>query len=415
MYSARQRHVSSSWAVIALCALVVIAEGYDLIVYGALLPSLLEEPEWGLTSASAGVIGSMVYIGMLLGALGGGRLTDRFGRRRFIIVAVAWFMIFTAACALAATPWQLGVFRLLAGVGMGGVMPAALALAKEYSPTGRTGLTVTILMAGVPIGGTTAALLALNLLPTHGWRLMFWIGAAMSALILVVSALWLPESSAFLRQRGETARYRDLFGPRVRIVTILFAVAAFTSLLTWYGVNTWLVTLMRELGYPLSSALQFSLTLNVSAVLSSFAFAAAGDRCGTRPVAAACLVLTATGIGLCAIGTGSVGLLLVFIALIGMGAHSALNLINASVGDTYPVSLRGTALGWSNGIGRLGAVVAPSLGGWVLGGFGPRAVFVAFLLAALCSAATLVILTVRGRGTNRTVGDDQAVLSARMT
>lgn len=413
MCSARQRHVSA-WVVIALCALVVIAEGYDLIIYGALIPSLLDEPGWGLTSGSAGTIGSMVYIGMLLGALGGGRLTDRFGRRRFVIVAVACFMIFTAGCALAAAPWQLGAFRLLAGVGMGGVMPAALALTKEYTPAGRTGLTVTILMAGVPIGGTTASLLALNLLPTHGWRLMFWIGTAVSALILIVSTLWLPESAAFLRQGGETARHRDLLGTRFRLVTILFAVAAFTSLLTWYGVNTWLTTLMRELGHPLSSALQFSLTLNASAVLGSFAFAAAGDRWGTRPVAAACLVLTATGIASCAIGTSSIGVLLVFIALIGMGAHSALNLINASVADTYPASLRGTALGWSNGIGRLGAVVAPSLGGWVLGGVGPRAVFVAFLIAALFSAATLIALTILGRAAH-SVSDDQGMLDVRPT
>lgn len=386
-----KRLIPSS-AVIALCALVVIAEGYDLIVYGALVPALLKEPGWGLNSATGGVIGSMVYVGMLFGALAGGRLADRFGRRRFTLASVAWFAVWTAACALSAAPWQLGLFRLLAGVGMGAVMPAAMALAKEYSPPGRSGLTMTILMAGIPLGGTTASLLALQLLPTHGWRLMFGIGAAISVLIFGISAALLPESTVFQQQRDDKRKWiAELFGP-LRTTTLLFAAAAFANLFTWYGLNTWITTLMRALDYPLSSALQFSLTLNAGAVIGSFAVAAAGDRWGVRRVAVLCALQTAGGIAGCAVGTSHQGLLLTFIALIGMGAHSALNLINASVADTYPAALRGTALGWSNGIGRLGAVTAPTLGGWILAEFGPRPVFVLFMLSALIAAVMLTLL-----------------------
>ena len=388
----RNIRVISPSAVIALCALVVIAEGYDLIVYGALLPALLKEPGWEMTGATAGVIGSMVYVGMLFGALAGGRLADGFGRRRFTLVSVAWFAVWTAVCATSASPWQLGLFRLLAGIGMGAVMPAAMALAREYSPPGRSGLTMTILMAGIPLGGTTASLLALQLLTTHGWRLMFWIGAAISLAIFGISAALLPESQVFQRQRDEKRHWiAELFGP-LRTTTLLFAAAAFANLFTWYGLNTWITTLMRTLDYPLSSALQFSLTLNAGAVIGSFAIAAAGDRWGVRRVAMLCALLTAGGIAGCAVGTDHQGLLLTFIALIGMGAHSALNLINASVADTYPAALRGTALGWSNGIGRLGAVTAPTLGGWILAEFGPRPVFVAFMLTALITAIMLALL-----------------------
>ena len=380
-------------AVIALCALVVIAEGYDLIVYGALLPALLKEPGWGLTGATGGVIGSMVYVGMLFGALAGGRLADRFGRRRFTLASVAWFAVWTGACALSAAPGQLGLFRLLAGIGMGAVMPAAMALAREYSPPGRSGLTMTILMAGIPLGGTTASLLALQLLSTHGWRLMFWIGAAISVLIFGISAALLPESTVFQQQRDDKRQgIAELFGP-LRTTTLLFAAATFANLFTWYGLNTWITTLMRALDYPLSSALQFSLTLNAGAVIGSFAIAAAGDRWGVRRVAVLCALLTAGGIAGCAVGTSHQVLLLTFIALIGMGAHSALNLINASVADTYPAALRATALGWSNGIGRLGAVTAPTLGGWILAEFGPRPVFVLFMLTALIAAGVLALLS----------------------
>ncbi len=384
--------------VIALCAVVVIAEGYDLIVFGALLPALLKEPSWELTRATAGVIGSMVYAGMFLGALFGGRLADRFGRRRFVLASVAWFAVWTGACGSIAEPWQLGACRLLAGIGMGAVVPAAVALAKEFSAPGRTGLTVTILMAGIPLGGTAASLLGLVLLAEHGWRLMFWIGAAISALIFLVAATVLPESTAYLEQRDSRRSWiGELFGPRMRLTTILFAAAAFTNLLTWYGINTWLTTVMRELNYPLSSALQFSLTLNASAVIGSFFMAAAGDRWGTRKVALAAALLAASGIAGCVIGTSNPGLLLAFIALIGLGAHSALNLINAAVADAYPTTLRGTALGWSNGVGRLGAVIAPTLGGWMLTGSGPRSVFVLFLIVTLISAGVLTLLVHAGR------------------
>jgi AAHS family benzoate transporter-like MFS transporter len=389
---------TSSWAVVALCATVVIAEGYDLIVYGALLPKLLAEPGWGLTTASAGEIGSFVYIGMLVGGLVGGRLSDTYGRRAIVLASIGLFTLWTFACATAQAPWQLGLLRLLAGLGMGAVIPSALALAKEYSPAGRTPLTVTILMAGVPIGGTAASLLGLAVLPSHGWRPMFLIGGAISVLILLVSVARLPESAQFLGAKAERTRIAELFGRTYVLISILFALASVLNLLTWYGMNTWLTTLMRELHYPLASALQFSMTLNVGAVVASFAFAAAARRWGARPMAVLCALLTSAGILGLALGTTSTFLLLTLIALIGAGAHSALNMVIASVADSYPVRLRGSAIGWANGMGRSGAVIAPALGGWVLStGLGPRAVFYTFASTALCAAVIVSVLVVVGR------------------
>jgi AAHS family benzoate transporter-like MFS transporter len=389
--------VGSPWAVVALCSVLLVAEGYDLIVYGALLPSLLREPGWGLTGAAAGTIGSMAYVGMSIGAVAGGRLTDRFGRRWFVVGSVAWFTLWTAAGALSGGPWQLGLFRLLAGIGMGGVMPAAFALATEYAPRGRTALAITVMTTGLPVGGTLASLLALGVLETHGWRAMFWIGAAASVVILAVAAVWLPESKSFVRARAERTRFGELFGPRLRVTSILFALTSFVSLLTWYGMNTWVATVMRALNYPLSSALTFSLVMNAGAVAGSFAFAAAADRWGSRRTGVVCALFAAAGITGYVLGTTVLAVLLIMIALFGMGANSALNLINASIAATYPTTLRGTALGWSNGIGRLGAVAAPTVGGWVLAGLGPRAVFGTFLITALCAAALFVALALTAR------------------
>ncbi|MET0456981.1 MAG: aromatic acid/H+ symport family MFS transporter [Mycobacterium sp.] len=385
----------TSWAVVLLCAMIVVAEGYDLIVYGTLIPSLLAEPGWGLTKATAGTVGSLVYVGMLGGALLSGRLSDRYGRRKLALSSVAWFTVWTAACALAPGVWQLGAFRLLAGIGIGGVLPCLLALAKEYSPRGRTSLAVTIMMAGVPLGGTAASLLALALLDSHGWRFMFWVGVAVSIVILVLAWRLLPESEQFKAASSETtqSRLRDLFARPFIALTILFACAAFSNLLTWYGLNTWLTTLMRELDYPLTSALQFSLTLNVGAVFGSFVLAYLGDRFGTRLAALGASLITAVAIAFTATGPTHTIALLAAIAAMGMGAHSALILISASVANAYPVEIRATALGWTTGTGRLGAIMSPWLGGAILSsGADPTTLFWTFTASALLSAVVLTVL-----------------------
>lgn len=394
------RRATSLWTGIALCALVVVAEGYDLIVYGALLPSLLDEPGWGLTRAGAGTLGSMAYVGMLIGALAGGRVSDLSGRRTFVNASVAWFAVWTLACAAAAAPWQLGTFRLLAGIGMGAVLPAVLALARELAPPERTGIVFTILLAGVPAGGLLASVTGLAVLPEQSWRTMFAIGGAASVVILLVTFLRLPDSAHFAQpreRRPERAAVRDLFRGGLLRTTLLFPVANFMMLLTWFGLNTWLTTLMRDLNYPLSSALQFSMTLNVGALAGSFLLAWRSVAWGARRTAAFSALLTAAGILGCVMNPGSTPLFLALIALIGAGAQSALNLITASVADTYPVTLRATAIGWTHGIGRGGAIVAPQLGGWILAaGFGPHAVLGTFVVTAALGGLFMLVLTAIG-------------------
>lgn len=403
-------HLSrGSWSTVFVCAFIIVAEGYDLIVYGTIIPKLLEEPGWGLDTSAAGNVGSMVYVGMLIGALLSGRLSDRFGRKKLIIASIAVFMVFTGACALAFDPISLGAFRLLAGIGMGGVMPSCLALVKESIPPGKTSLAVTILMAGVPLGGTAASLLGLVILEPFGWRPMFWIGVGVSAVILLLAIVLLKESTEFTTRQIEILQGRvverpgfaALFSRTLAAVSILFALAAFANLMTWYGLNTWLTTIMSDLDYPLESALQFSLTLNAGAVIGSFAFGLLADRFGSLTLAVVSGIVVAASLMLVLLGTDLMSVLLVLIAAIGMGAHSGLNLINASVADFYPIELRATALGWSNGIGRTGAIVAPTLGGFVFatsaGGIGVIWTFMFSAILSVAFVAALLLLARRER------------------
>ena len=403
------RPTTSAPVAIVLCALVVVAEGYDLIVYGAVIPLLRAEPGWHLSPSGAGLIGSQAYIGMLIGALVGGRWSDVSGRRRTVIGFVAWFTLWTVACALAPAPWLLGAARLLTGVGIGAVLPVVLALGREITPPRRTALVFTVLLAGVPMGGLLAAALGLVVLPALGWRAMFGAGAVISLVVLALAVARLPESTDYADRshRPRPAPLRELFGPRLRLTSVVFPLANFMILLTWFGMNTWLITIMRAFGLAAESALLFSVTLNLGAFVGGFGLAALGQRWGSRPTAAIAAVVAAAGaLGLTARPAGT-AVLVLLVAVIGLGAQSALNMVSAAVADAYPVALRATALGWVQGLGRLGAIVAPALGGAILGaGLGPAAVLVAFAVAALAAAVILILLVVLGRDAPPRLRDD---------
>ncbi|MBZ4019437.1 MFS transporter [Streptomyces purpurogeneiscleroticus] len=407
----RPRDRALTWAVIALCTAAITVEGFDLIVYGVALPAMLADRSLALDASLAGTLGSLAYAGMLVGALVCGPLADRLGRRRLVLASGAVFTVFTVACALAAAPWQFGLFRLLAGIGMGGVMPSCVALTKEYAPRGRSALAATAVLAGIPVGGVLAALTASTWGAALGWRGLFAVGAALSAAVVATAYALLPDSrpgSAAAPGKAPEERVPEERAPEegahgIRTVlsrryarnTLLFTVANFAVLLAWYGLNTWLTQLMRELDYPLGSALRFTLVLNLGAVVGSFVLAALADRVGPRPVTAGSAALAALAVLGLSQG-GSTPLILALTALAGVGAQSALTMLNDWVATGYPAAARATALGCVSGFGRGGAIVAPLLGGWILqAALGPATVFYVFAAAAfLC---TLALLAVRVR------------------
>ena len=191
--------------VLAICGITVVADGYDVVVYGAVIPSLLHEPGWGLTPAGAGLIGSFALVGMLIGATTVGTLTDTLGRRKMLIGCLIWFSVMTGLCATATSPEVFGLFRFLAGLGLGGVLPTASALVGEYSHPKTRNLVFAILFSGFPVGGIIAALTGIFVLPRYGWQTMFLLGLLPLVLVLPLAIRFLPESITFLRAKGRHA------------------------------------------------------------------------------------------------------------------------------------------------------------------------------------------------------------------
>lgn len=415
----------SSLVVVALCFAVIVLDGYDLMVYGAIAPALLDYSAWDLTSSQVGLIGSYTTFGMLVGALSVGALSDRIGRRRVFLACTIWFSIATAITAMAPTPEVFGLFRFLAGVGLGGVMPTAIALTVEYAPPGRKQFYNAMMFVGYSVGGVLASLVALALLSASGFRTLLWVGAAPALILLPLIYFYLPESMSYLTRRGRTEQaqrlasdfglvqekpastpaseqqksgaFRHLLRRKSVGPLVLFSIASFAGLMLVYGLNTWLPEIMRSAGYPLGSSLSFLLVLNLGAVVGTVTAAALADKIGSK--IAVSLAFVAAIVTLVSLSfQPQAALLYLFIAVAGLGSIGTQILVNGYAAEYFPGWTRGTAVGITLGVGRVGAVVAPAMVGFILDselGFGWN--FYVFAIAAALGLVMVLLIPTHRR------------------
>ncbi|HSE72058.1 MAG TPA: aromatic acid/H+ symport family MFS transporter [Nocardioidaceae bacterium] len=388
------------WPVL-LCWVAVALDGFDLVVLGAVIPTLDETGALGFDTESLTLVATIGLVGVGIGAVLIGPLTDRYGRRRSLIACIALFSVLTLLVAVAPNVTTFAVLRFLAGLGLGACLPTALAYMTEYAPRGRGGSAVTRMMTGYHVGAVLTALLALWLIPAFGWESMFVVGGVAGLATLPLMWAKLPESEAYLAVARETSgggaaakvRSSDVVKGRYLWVSIGLWVASFMGLLLVYGLNTWLPKIMDEAGYSIDASLVLLLTLNVGAVTGLVVAGRISDSRGNKPTVMtwfglAALFLAALSIK---IESGFVVYLAVFLA--GVFVFSAQVLVYAFVGHLYPAEVRGTALGLAAGVGRLGAIVGPFLGGaLVSAGIAYPWGFYAFAVAALLAVAALAVV-----------------------
>ena len=403
--------------VLVVCTALMVFEGYDIFSYGVVVPALLARPDWALTPAHAGLIGSAGVFGILVGTLVSGFLTDRFGRKAIIVGAVLAFSAGMTLCALAPTPGTLLACRVLVGLGTGGFLPTVLTFVVESSPASRRTFNVALASAGVAAGGAAAALLGTLLLPALGYRAVFLVGLVPLVVLLPVVVTRLPESVAFLVASGRTDHARAaiarhhlpidvveaevpaggaegprMLGTRAAVAslftrgvlggTLVFWVGDFLCMVLIFGANTWLPAIMIRAGYGLTSSLAFLAALNVG-VLVSLGSAALARHRSPKPYVLVGFAACAASLALLAAVRPPVVATFLLVVLVGFGAGGNQNLINAYLASFYRPSHRGTGVGLALGVGRLGGILGPLYGGLVLAGATrPSTSFVAFLVPA---------------------------------
>ncbi len=382
----------------------MVFDGYDLIVYGTVQSSLISETGWGLTKATAGTIGSMAFVGMMIGAIFAGRMADSWGRRRTILGCAIVFSIFTVLCAFAPNAAVFGALRLLAGIGLGGLVPSANALVAELVPTKWRSTIATLMMSGVPIGGSIAALVGIQLIPAFGWESMFLVAVLALVIVVPLGLKYLPETlapvSASRQGRPQGSRQGQHDQGAVRLLLAAPRPVPGGQPAVRPGDDRHPVRLVRAGHLAAQPHAAGRLQPGLRPDLRPGPQPGCGGRLGhhglgrdpVRPGAdrhrrGRRRRRRADGPGDRDRRSTVVYLMLV---LAGVGTHGTQCLIIAAVASHYPGHLRGTALGWALGTGRIGAVAAPQVGGLLLAaGLGVNSNFLAFAGAAAIAAVLL--------------------------
>ncbi|WP_416974757.1 MFS transporter [Streptomyces sp. 4F14] len=427
--------------VVGLCWLAVLFDGLDMFIYGSVLPHLLAAKTFGLTADQAGDLGSYATLGMLAGALAAGTVADRIGRKKLMVACVTLFSLASAICAVAGSLGVFGLGRVLAGIGLGGLLPTAISMVSDYAGRARAALTIGVLMTAHHTGGILSAYVAKWLVEPAGWRAAFWI-CVLPLLFAPVLAKFLPESLSFLVAKGRTDEARaladrhqvelpqaegkktaadrwdallHLFQGGAWLQTLLYWLASFGGLLLVYGVATWLPTLMRAEGYALSNALTFVVVFNLGGIVGMLLAGRAADlpharlrsRGGTPTgaprISALWFALTAVGVYLFSVHM-PLALTMAVVFLTGVFLNSAQVMVYATVSLRSAPGHRATAVGWTSGIGRFGAVFGPWLGGQLLSSGHGEWGFTAFAIAGVWSMVFIGVAAVRSAGSGDRVG-----------
>jgi len=361
---------------------VVVMDGFDVQVMGFVAPAIVRD--WSIAPAALGPIFSAGLLGMLIGAIVLGNLADRIGRRPVLIGATLLFGAGMLASAAVAVPAQLMAARLVTGLGLGGVMGNAIALASEFSPARRRATVLMTLSCGFTAGAVAGGLVSAVLIPAAGWRAVFVVGSLVPLVLGLLMLRFLPESLPFALARGRgadvlarlapdvdprdvrpptTAALRgsvaDLFRAGRGLATVLLWGVAFANLLELFFLSSWLPMLAARMALGAQVPVLLGSMLQLGGIVGALAMGPLMDRRGFRGVMTAGFALATVAIAL--IGRDGLPLpaVVALVLAAGVGVVGGQPAINTVAAGLYPTELRATGIGWCLGVGRVGAVVGP--------------------------------------------------------
>jgi AAHS family 4-hydroxybenzoate transporter-like MFS transporter len=376
-----------------LCALCLIMDGFDVQALGYVAPAIIQE--WRIPNASLGPVFGASNLGVLIGSLFFTMVADKVGRRPVLIGATLFFSILTIFTAMADTLGELLILRLIAGVGLGSIIPNATALIGEYSPQRKRVTLMMTITVGFTAGAALGGFVAAWLIPNFGWRSVFYFGGTIPLAIAFAMYFLLPESAQFLvvrgKQREKVAAWLNRINPDLRIDrnaqyvvseenrqgvpvahlfregrtlgTVLLWVVNFMNLLNLYSLANWLPTVIRDAGYSTSTAVLVGTTLQVGGTIGPFVLAWLIAKKGFVPVLTTTFAVACASIAMIGQPGLSLPLLFVIVFVAGWCVVGGQPGVNAFAATFYPTYLRSTGIGWGLGIGRIGAIVGPVLGG----------------------------------------------------
>jgi AAHS family 4-hydroxybenzoate transporter-like MFS transporter len=406
-------------------AMTIILDGFDNQVMGAAIPALMKD--WHiLTNGPFSLVLTAGMVGMMVGGAIGGVLGDKFGRRVALLGSVITFGILTIAVAFATSIPMLIVLRFLAGLGLGGAMPSATAISSEYVPRRQRPVAVTLTVICVPLGGAFAGWIGGYILPRYGWRVLFGVGGAIPLVLAAFLFKVLPESPrymarlqerwgelrALLRRLGHSvaddatfvdsheattkrASVRELFVPEFRADTIaLFGCFLFCFFGAYLGTN-WVPRMLSaahfDVGVASYGLLAWNLGVLAFALIGAFIIPRIGSRI-TMLVLAAGSIAGCLTLSMMNITPSQMVPVFIMLGITGGMINATQTTMYALAANVYPTSIRGTGVGTTVAVGRIGGVLSPQVGGYFLDR-GTQPYF--FLIAGTMSLTFIALASVK--------------------
>ncbi|MDN5658663.1 MAG: MFS transporter, partial [Brevibacterium aurantiacum] len=415
------------WLIVGICTFLNALDGYDVLAISFTSNQVSEE--FSLSGTALGLVMSAALLGMAIGALTLGPVADRIGRRNMTIIALIVNIcgLFLSATATSAT--ELGIWRIVTGLGIGGILVGTNVICAEYASRKRRGLVISIYTAGYGIGAALGGSVMVSLIATSGWRSVFILGGCLATLSLVLVLLLVPGSPSYLYNRrpenavkkltliarrlghtepvdlnATTAEQENkaddsgvlaLFNRRNRRVTFVVWATFFIVMFGFYFVNSWTPRLMNESGLTDTLSMIVTVGLTLGGAIGSVAFGLFTSRWSTRSVLMSFSVLAAILMAVFIFTAQWIVLVIVVGVLVGMFSNGCIAGLYVLTPQSYSSSLRSTGVGWGIGIGRFGAIIAPTATGAMLdGGWSPQAIYV--FVGVVLLLAAVVLLGMRG-------------------
>jgi len=380
---------------IMLSFLLCLIDGYDFAAISYAAPGVIRA--WGVTNRAAlGPVFSASLVGILIGSPLFGIIGDYFGRKKITVISCFVCGIFTWASVYASSLDQLLILRFLSGLGMGGLLPNIIALNAEYAPKRIRALLVVIMFTGTPLGAAVPGVISAWLMPTYGWTILFSIGGAISVIVAIAAALWLPESIKYLAVRsqrrpemvdllrtiqpslildpnaefaisdekqysGVSPKY--LFSGGMALATPLLWLLFIVNMMGYFFILSWTPTLLSNANVPIAYAAIATSVFQLGGIVGSLCMAGPIDRQGLLPLVILFILTGPIVASIGFVGSTSIQLLMIIMFCAGFGVLGLQISLNVTAALIYPTSLRANGGGWAQGIGRIGSIVGPLLGG----------------------------------------------------
>jgi benzoate transport len=407
--------------VVGLTILLNALDGFDVLSISFASPGIARE--WGINPAELGIVLSMELIGMAIGSIALGGLADRIGRKPtilgcLVVMAGGMFMATTVTSVV-----SLSIWRVITGLGIGGMLAAINAVAAEFSNARRRYLSVSLMAIGYPLGAVFGGMVARQLLTTSDWRSVFYFGAAVTAALIPVVLLVVPESVHWLARKqpegaldkvnraltrmghsavtalpalGAAVRRESsaaIFGTALRATTIIVTFAYFFHITTFYFIAKWIPKIVVDLGFEPSSAAGVLVWMNVGGATGGAVFGVLTQRVSVKLLTIMVLLMSTIAVAVFGRTPADLQQLSLICAIAGFCTNAGIVGLYSIIAQVYPTHLRASGTGFTIGVGRGGSVLAPIIAGFLFAaGYGLPTVALAMGLGSLFAALVLVAL-----------------------